>query len=83
MLERTAHEAVESLPTGFDSIKGCGQVAPSSFELTPDGVLIPSGVLEPTFYADSSALTSNEMVVFNPAQLAMRYLIKVQFSFSV
>ncbi|KAL8613854.1 hypothetical protein ACOMHN_032844 [Nucella lapillus] len=75
----------DKLPTGKHSVKGCGSVAPdpSTYKTMPDGLVVPlgkginSGVNNPKGYT----LNYNEFIVYNTAQIRMKYLLKVQFNF--
>eukprot|EP01105_Mastigella_eilhardi_P011041 TRINITY_DN2544_c0_g1_i2.p1 TRINITY_DN2544_c0_g1~~TRINITY_DN2544_c0_g1_i2.p1 ORF type:complete len:486 (-),score=145.03 TRINITY_DN2544_c0_g1_i2:66-1523(-) len=67
---------------GFHSTKGCGELAPDpAFDLaTPDGYVIPLGHETDTGVL-CSELPLNEFVVYDPAQVQVRYLLKVNFEF--
>ncbi|XP_069796903.1 poly [ADP-ribose] polymerase 2 isoform X3 [Narcine bancroftii] len=71
-----------SLPQGKDSTMGLGRVAPSDGTLLSlDGVLVPMGPARETGVVnpDGYTLNYNEYVVYDPAQVRMKYLLKVQF----
>ncbi|XP_037793637.1 poly [ADP-ribose] polymerase 2-like isoform X1 [Penaeus monodon] len=73
------------LPSGCHSVKGCGKFVPPSKNFTKlsDGTVVPlgpavnSGVNNPTGYT----LMYNEFIVYNPAQVRTRFLLKVKFHF--
>ncbi|XP_076469842.1 poly [ADP-ribose] polymerase 2-like [Babylonia areolata] len=75
----------DKLPSGKHSVKGCGSVGPdpSTFKTLPDGLVVPvgkgtnTGVKNPKGYT----LNYNEFIVYNTAQIRMKYLLKVQFNF--
>lgn len=71
------------LPAGKLSTKGVGATCPDprSAVKTADGVLVPCG--KPTKQLDdrASSLLYNEFIVYDTAQIKMRYLIKVRFDF--
>ena len=45
-----------------------------------DDVLVPNGVLIPTG-TEGASLMYNEYVVYDPAQLICRYIVRVKFHF--
>uniref|UniRef100_A0A7J8JZE6 Poly [ADP-ribose] polymerase n=1 Tax=Molossus molossus TaxID=27622 RepID=A0A7J8JZE6_MOLMO len=79
-----ANPEAEGLLQGKHSTKGLGKMAPNpaSF-ITLNGSTVPlgpahdTGVLNPEGYT----LNYNEFIVYNPNQVRMRYLLKVQFNF--
>ena len=74
-------EAIESLPTGFDSVKVVGNLVPNSKSniSMPNGAICPLG--EPT---NSSAKNhrwnrrsnNNQYVVYNESQVVIRYIVQ-------
>ncbi|XP_006835618.1 PREDICTED: poly [ADP-ribose] polymerase 2 [Chrysochloris asiatica] len=79
-----ANPEAEGLLQGKHSTKGLGKMAPSpSCFITLNGSTVPlgpaddTGVLNPEGYT----LNYNEFIVYNPNQVRMRYLLKVQFNF--
>uniref|UniRef100_A0A8C2UL27 Poly [ADP-ribose] polymerase n=1 Tax=Chinchilla lanigera TaxID=34839 RepID=A0A8C2UL27_CHILA len=79
-----ANPKAEGLLLGKHSTKGLGKMAPSPAHfLTLNGSTVPlgpasdTGILNPEGYT----LNYNEFVVYNPNQVRMRYLLKVQFNF--
>ncbi|XP_049755065.1 poly [ADP-ribose] polymerase 2 [Elephas maximus indicus] len=79
-----ANPEAEGLLQGKHSTKGLGKMAPSpSHFITLNGSTVPlgpagdTGVLNPEGYT----LNYNEFIVYNPNQVRMRYLLKVQFNF--
>uniref|UniRef100_A0A452FZE1 Poly [ADP-ribose] polymerase n=1 Tax=Capra hircus TaxID=9925 RepID=A0A452FZE1_CAPHI len=79
-----ANPEAEGLLQGKHSTKGLGKMAPSpACAITLNGSTVPlgpasdTGILNPEGYT----LNYNEFVVYNPNQVRMRYLLKVQFNF--
>ncbi|XP_007949309.1 poly [ADP-ribose] polymerase 2 [Orycteropus afer afer] len=79
-----ANPEAEGLLQGKHSTKGLGKMAPSpSSFITLNGSTVPlgpagdTGVVNPEGYT----LNYNEFIVYNPNQVRMRYLLKVQFNF--
>ncbi|XP_030044961.1 poly [ADP-ribose] polymerase 2, partial [Microcaecilia unicolor] len=69
---------------GKHSTKGLGRVAPDvSNSVTLNGAIVPlgpakeTGVLNP----DGYTLNYNEYIVYDPHQVYMKYLLKIQFNF--
>ncbi|XP_048020697.1 poly [ADP-ribose] polymerase 2 isoform X2 [Megalobrama amblycephala] len=80
-----ANYSADQLPTGKHSIKGLGQTAPDPDNyVTLDGVTVPMGPSVKTGVGQKGGYTLlyNEYIVYNPAQVQMRYLLRVQFNFS-
>ncbi|XP_062061525.1 poly [ADP-ribose] polymerase 2 isoform X2 [Lepus europaeus] len=79
-----ANPKAEGLLQGKHSTKGLGKMAPSpTSSITLNGSTVPlgpasdTGILNPEGYT----LNYNEFIVYNPNQVRMRYLLKVQFNF--
>ncbi|KAG7313699.1 hypothetical protein KOW79_000079 [Hemibagrus wyckioides] len=75
----------DKLPSGKHSIKGLGQTAPDPKNATTlDGVTVPLGPGVRTIVGRSGGYTLlyNEFVVYNPAQIRMKYLLRIQFNYS-
>ncbi|XP_047395895.1 poly [ADP-ribose] polymerase 2 isoform X1 [Sciurus carolinensis] len=79
-----ANPKAEELLQDKHSTKGLGKMAPSPAHfVTLNGTTVPlgpasdTGILNPEGYT----LNYNEFVVYNPNQVRMRYLLKVQFNF--
>ncbi|MXQ98024.1 hypothetical protein E5288_WYG020069 [Bos mutus] len=79
-----ANPEAEGLLQGKHSTKGLGKMAPSpACTITLNGSTVPlgpasdTGILNPEGYT----LNYNEFIVYNPNQVRMRYLLKVQFNF--
>ncbi|XP_057333819.1 poly [ADP-ribose] polymerase-like [Microplitis mediator] len=70
----------EELPERFNSICGKGMWSPDpSDSVTIDGdVVVPCGKLT-TSYSTGTTLQHDEFIVYNPAQIKMRYLVSVNF----
>ncbi|KAK9979155.1 hypothetical protein ABG768_012599 [Culter alburnus] len=80
-----ANYSADQLPTGKHSTKGLGQTAPNPDNyVTLDGVTVPMGPSVKTGVGQKGGYTLlyNEYIVYNPAQVQMRYLLRVQFNFS-
>ncbi|XP_077088643.1 poly [ADP-ribose] polymerase 2 isoform X2 [Siphateles boraxobius] len=80
-----ADYSADKLPSGKHSIKGLGQTAPDPNNYVAlDGVSVPMGPSVKTGVGQKGgySLLYNEYVVYNPAQVRMRYLLRVQFNFS-
>ena len=78
---------IAKLPTGKHSVRGLGKMAPNPKQnkVTSGGVLVPlgkqseTGVVNP----DGYTLNYNEYIVYNPNQVKMKYLVKIQFNFKL
>jgi hypothetical protein len=68
----------DRLPDGFHSTLGKGKNTPdpTGTHVLPDGVTVPMGRLGMTGPSTSSLLY-DEIIVYNTAQVRMRYLLKV------
>ncbi|XP_027009409.2 poly [ADP-ribose] polymerase 2 isoform X2 [Tachysurus fulvidraco] len=80
-----ANYNADKLPSGKHSIKGLGQTAPDPKNVTTlDGVTVPMGPVVRTSegHSEGYSLLYNEYVVYNPAQIRMKYLLKIQFNYS-
>jgi len=81
----TADYHAAELPAGAHSVRGLGKMAPnpSKNATMSDGVIVPlgkqydTGVVNP----DGYTLNYNEYIVYNPNQVKMKYLVKIQFNF--
>ena len=74
---RTTSEAA-----GNHSVKGCGKTGPNpegQCEL-PDGCIVPSGKPCDTGTKDT-ALMYNEFIVYDTAQIQMKYLLQIKFKY--
>ncbi|XP_031218323.1 poly [ADP-ribose] polymerase 2 isoform X4 [Mastomys coucha] len=79
-----ANPEAEGLLQGKHSTKGMGKMAPSPAHFitlnestVPLGPASDTGILNPEGYT----LNYNEFIVYNPNQVHMRYLLKIQFNF--
>ncbi|XP_071548286.1 poly [ADP-ribose] polymerase 2-like [Panulirus ornatus] len=80
-----ADYCANKLPKGCYSVKGCGKVAPvdTNFTALTDGTVVPmgpglqTGINNPKGYT----LMYNEYIVYDPAQVRTRFLLKVKFNF--
>lgn len=69
-------ENIEILPEGTHSVHGIGSSSPQSKEILDDGVIIPLG--EPVQNDNNNQITMayNEFVIYNEAQVKIKYLLK-------
>ncbi|XP_038631572.1 poly [ADP-ribose] polymerase 2 [Scyliorhinus canicula] len=81
----SADYEADKLPPGKDSTMGLGRIGPKpGSDVQLNGALVPmgpgteTGVENPNGYT----LNYNEYIVYNPAQVHMKYLLKVQFDFA-
>jgi len=83
MYEKTGAEFVTKLPKGKHSTKGCGRTEPSPNEkhVTNDGVEIPYGSGVDSGVKGTSLLY-NEYIVYDTAQINMKYLLRVHFDYN-
>jgi len=75
-------EYMEHPPDGFDSVKALGRQGPdfSQSVVLLNGVRIPTGgiVDHPSTSVRKISLADNEYIVYNPAQVRMRYLVELK-----
>jgi predicted DNA-binding WGR domain protein len=88
MLPLRRAEFITKLPDGVHSTFGVGEWTPdpAGFTKLDDGVEVPCGKLIPSGVtkgdgADETDLLYNEFIVYDVAQIRMRYLLKVKFNF--
>eukprot|EP01117_Protostelium_nocturnum_P006844 TRINITY_DN2453_c1_g1_i6.p1 TRINITY_DN2453_c1_g1~~TRINITY_DN2453_c1_g1_i6.p1 ORF type:complete len:470 (-),score=169.93 TRINITY_DN2453_c1_g1_i6:79-1488(-) len=82
MLRKTQAEMIQKLPAGYDSCMGEGQWVPDpkDSENLPDGTVVPLG--KPSKLGPmGTALLYNEFIVYDTAQIRVRYLLKVRFNY--
>ncbi|XP_067841290.1 poly [ADP-ribose] polymerase 1 [Heptranchias perlo] len=78
-LKRASH--ITKLPKGKHSVKGVGKTAPDpNSTIKMDGVEVPLGKGVQTPAADSSLLY-NEYIVYDVAQVNMKYLLRLNFKY--
>ncbi|XP_061741748.1 poly [ADP-ribose] polymerase 1 [Nerophis ophidion] len=78
-LKKASH--ITKLPKGKHSVKGVGRTAPeSSATTTLDGVHVPLGKGTNTNIDDTSLLY-NEYIVYDVAQVNLKYLLKINFNY--
>ncbi|XP_077567914.1 poly [ADP-ribose] polymerase 1 [Stigmatopora nigra] len=78
-LKKASH--VTKLPKGKHSVKGLGRTAPEmSATATLDGVQVPLGKGANTNIDDTSLLY-NEYIVYDVAQINLKYLLKIKFNY--
>ncbi|BFZ12172.1 hypothetical protein BsWGS_15210 [Bradybaena similaris] len=82
MYELTHAEHVSKLPKGKHSTKGIGKVCPDPAQayVTSDGVTIPLGPGVDSGVTDTS-LQYNEFIVYDTAQVNIKYLLKMKFTY--
>lgn len=82
---RDADYEAHKLPAGKHSTKGLGQTGPNPTNaVSLNGVTVPMGPVSRTGVGKqgSYSLLYNEFIVYDPSQVRMRYLLKVQFNYS-
>ncbi|XP_041832319.1 poly [ADP-ribose] polymerase 1 [Melanotaenia boesemani] len=78
-LKKASH--ITKLPKGKHSVKGLGRTAPDpSATFTLNGVQVPLGKGVQT-NTDDTSLLYNEYIVYDVAQINMKYLLKVKFNY--
>jgi hypothetical protein len=79
----TQAEFMNSNKPGFHSTKGCGATGPDPSEAVTlaDGTLVPLGKPVPTGVSNTSLLY-NEFIVYDVAQLLIKYLVVVEFKWA-
>ncbi|XP_028396308.1 poly [ADP-ribose] polymerase 1-like isoform X2 [Dendronephthya gigantea] len=82
MHELTAANYIKKLPAGKHSVKGCGRTAPdpSDDHTMDDGTIVPYGNGIDTNVVKSSLLY-NEYIVYDVAQVNMKYLLRLKFNY--
>lgn len=80
--ERTGAEYVEKLPTSKHSTKGLGRTCPDPKEAVKleDGVEVPLGKGVASSVKNTSLLY-NEYIVYDVAQINVKYLLKLDFKY--
>ncbi|KAK7085917.1 Poly [ADP-ribose] polymerase 2 [Halocaridina rubra] len=80
-----ANYNANKLPSGCNSVKGLGRTAPDpqKFKKLSDGLVVPMGPGKETKVSNSQgySLLYNEYIVYDPAQVRTRFLLKVKFNF--
>ncbi|XP_063839454.1 poly [ADP-ribose] polymerase [Ostrinia nubilalis] len=81
MKECTQAEYVEKAPAGKHSLWGRGRTEPdpAAARTLPDGTLVPLGA--PVTRNINTSLLYNEFIVYDVAQVNVKYLIQVKFNF--
>ncbi|KAM9355428.1 poly [ADP-ribose] polymerase 1 [Pholidichthys leucotaenia] len=78
-LKKASH--ITKLPKGKQSVKGLGRTAPDAgASVSLNGVQVPLGKGVPTNIDDTSLLY-NEYIVYDVAQINMKYLLKIKFNY--
>lgn len=81
--ERTHSEFVTKLSAGNHSTKGCGRTWPDpkgSVQLNGVEVPIGKGIDDPRY--NKSSLLYNEYIVYDIAQVQVKYLLRMNFDYS-
>lgn len=80
--ELTAADYLTKLPKGKHSTKGVGMTTPDpgEFHTTDDGMVIPMGKGTPAPVGYSSLLY-NEYIVYDVAQVNMKYMLQCNFKY--
>ncbi|WAR18523.1 PARP1-like protein [Mya arenaria] len=83
MYECTRAEFVNKLPKGKHSCKGIGSTCPdpAGSYVTPDGMEIPMGKGMQGGYKGQTSLLYNEFIVYDAAQINMKYMFKMNFKY--
>lgn len=78
-MELYSNQNFQALPKEYLSVKGVGTWAPDpkSTVITSDGIKVPIGKLKQN---DIRSLIYNEYIVYNEAQIKMKYLVHVYFN---
>ncbi|KAM7430085.1 Poly [ADP-ribose] polymerase 1 [Porites harrisoni] len=82
MHELTAASYIAKPPKGKHSVKGCGRTGPDpTADITlEDGTIVPVGKGTSTSVANTSLLY-NEYIVYDVAQINIKYLLKMDFKY--
>jgi poly [ADP-ribose] polymerase len=85
---KQADNDANKLPKGTASTKGLGRSSPdkSQWVTLDDGCVVPCGQMKSSVskdVANSCALLYNEYIVYDVAQIKLKYLVKVKFDFDV
>ncbi|EFN69632.1 Poly [ADP-ribose] polymerase [Camponotus floridanus] len=83
MHERYKADYIEKLPKGKHSTLGRGQTEPDPKDVhkLDDGVEVPYGMGVPATHNKKSDLLYNEYIVYDVAQVKVRYLIRMNFKY--
>ncbi|XP_077279950.1 poly-(ADP-ribose) polymerase isoform X2 [Temnothorax americanus] len=83
MYERYQADYIEKLPKGKHSTLGRGQTQPDPQTVykTEDGVEVPYGKGIPANINKNSALLYNEYIVYDVAQVKVRYMVRMNFKY--
>ncbi|KAG5315729.1 PARP polymerase, partial [Acromyrmex insinuator] len=83
MYEKYQADYIEKLPKGKHSTLGRGQTQPDPQTIykTKDGIEVPYGKGVPAKLNNTSALLYNEYIVYDIAQVKVRYLVKMNFKY--
>lgn len=81
MYERTAADYITKLPPNMHSTKGCGKTVPDPDQIikTDDGVIVPAGKPVKS-QIKKGDLLYNEYIIYDTAQVNIKYLLKVKFN---
>uniref|UniRef100_A0A8D8YVJ1 Poly [ADP-ribose] polymerase n=1 Tax=Cacopsylla melanoneura TaxID=428564 RepID=A0A8D8YVJ1_9HEMI len=85
VLKKTQAEFVTKLPAGYQSVQGQGRSVPKAEEsiVIEKDLTVPLGTLAdlPRDEAKNLSLLYNEFIVYDPAQVKIRYILKVKFDY--
>lgn len=85
VVEKTQAEFVTKLPAGFHSVQGLGRAVPdpTGSIVLEKNLTVPTGVLMdlPKDKTKNLSLLYNEFIVYDPAQVKIRYILKVRFDY--
>lgn len=73
---------IQKLRGNYHSVRGCGRYYPDAAmsEVTDDDVIIPLGT--PCYDSEiKTTLNYNEYIVYDVAQVNIKYLLKIKFDF--
>ncbi|KAI5731887.1 hypothetical protein M8J77_017860 [Diaphorina citri] len=85
VVKKTQAEFVTKLPNGFHSVQGQGRNCPDpkGSIVLDNNITVPLGTLIdlPRDQAKNLSLLYNEFIVYDPAQVKIRYILKVRFNY--
>jgi len=84
MLELTEAKYIKKLPKGRHSVKGLGRYVPdpSQHKLLGNRLHVPMGAQTEVDDNEGKSLLYNEYIVYDVAQVNMKYLVKFKFQFN-
>jgi predicted DNA-binding WGR domain protein len=80
--EEKAAKAIKKPKKEKSSVKGLGQIVPddSDRQIIDDGIIVPSGKPSKRKNGSNLSLMYNEYIVYDEAQVRMKYLIRAKFN---